>query len=206
MELITGTDRGSFKRSCSKLDDGAGPETAREAPGGDAASDLSDNVPAVNEDEIDGELHPEGMHRLAGHDPKAFALCEGLLTEEATCAGRSAIGYFDTCHEALCPQVANLPPRSRVSSPGLRIARQIKFPEPARDIHGRWRYRPYGARLKEASICRIQQCGLSFRKSHTPNRWTPRAAIPRMPTAARMQPQSRIPDRLCSRWMSCRLR
>ena len=136
MELITGTDRGSFKCSCGKLDDGACPETAREAPGGHAASDFYDNVPAVNEDEIDGELHPDGMHRLAGHDPKAFALCEGSLTEQATCAGRSAIGYFDTCHEALCPQVANLPPRGRVSSPSPKIARRIRFPEPARDIHG----------------------------------------------------------------------
>ena len=69
LECVARMDRRARERSCGEFEDGAGSETTRQTPGGDAASDLSDNVPAVDEDEIDGEAHSEGMYRLAGHDP-----------------------------------------------------------------------------------------------------------------------------------------
>lgn len=161
-------DWDSFKCACGELDDRAGPQTAGEAPRRHAASDFSDYVPAVDEDEIDGKLHSECMYSLTGYDPQAFTFWEGLSAEQAPCAGTPAIGYFHTCDESLCPQIANLPPWGRVSSLVPSIARQVRFPEPARDIHSQWRYEPCATRrktiLRDAGILAVWPF---FKKSHT---------------------------------------
>lgn len=143
------------------------------------------------------------MYSLTGYDPQAFTFWEGLPAEQAACAGRPAIGYFHTCDESLCPQIANLAPWGRVSSLFPSIARQVRFPEPARDIHSQWRYEPCAARLKtilrDAGILAVWPL---FKKSHTGDRSAP-TSMPKTSTAARVQLQPQIPDWLCSPWVSC---
>jgi hypothetical protein len=78
------------------------------------------------------------MYRFAGHDPQAFAFAEGLSAEQASGAGRSAIGYFHArCHDALRSQVANLSLDARSTLLCLGAAFQAVLPEPERDIHKR---------------------------------------------------------------------
>jgi hypothetical protein len=59
-----------------------------------------------------------------------------LSAEQASRAGRSAIGYFHaTRHNGLRSEVANLSLVARTSLPSRAIAFRAKLPEPERDIH-----------------------------------------------------------------------
>ena len=60
-----------------------GGEACGETPGGYLAPHFFDSLPAVNVDEVDGELHPEGVDRFAGHDPKASAWRQALAPEKS---------------------------------------------------------------------------------------------------------------------------
>ena len=57
-----------------QFDDGMGGEAGGESPGPDVAANLSDDVFAVDVDEVDGELHEECVDGLARYDPEAPAL------------------------------------------------------------------------------------------------------------------------------------
>jgi hypothetical protein len=116
-------NRRSFETSCCELEHGAGPEAAIQAPWRHTASHFSDNIPAIEEDEIDSKAHPEGMHCLAGHDPQTFAFAQGLPAEQASRAGRPAVGHIHPAQSALCSKIANLTPDARIASLILVIAR-----------------------------------------------------------------------------------
>jgi hypothetical protein len=70
-------------------------EASGETPGRDIASQLFDSLPAVNVNEVDGELHPEGVDRFAGHDPKASAWRQALAPEEALASFGTRVGLLE---------------------------------------------------------------------------------------------------------------
>jgi hypothetical protein len=138
MECVAGADRCFFQRSCREFEDGAGPKATRQAPWWHAASHFSDYIPAIEKDEIDSKAHPEGMHRLARHDPQALAFTQGAPAEQAPRAGRPAVGYIHPAESAFCSEIANLTADARIGSPRHAIACYAKLPEPERDVHSEW--------------------------------------------------------------------
>ena len=127
--------RSSVPAARAGLEDGASPEAAREAPWGHTASHFSDYIPAIEEDEIDGKLHAEGMHCLTRHDPQTFSFSQRLPAEQAACAGRSAIRNFDVSDNALRPPIANLAPQGRICLPRFGTALPARPPQTVRNIH-----------------------------------------------------------------------
>jgi hypothetical protein len=125
-------DRHALESTRSEFKDGARPETACQAPGGHTASHLSHNIPAIEEDKIDGEPHPEGVYSLARHDPQAFAVAQGLPAEQTSAAGCSVIGYFHAMrNHGLRSQVVNLEHAQGVTTRLYAIGFQADF----RGIH-----------------------------------------------------------------------
>lgn len=116
MEGIAWANLCLLERSCRKLKDGACAKAARHAPWWNAASHFSDNIPAIEEDEIDSKFHAEGMHRLARHNPQAFAFAQPASSEQASRAGRPAVSYFYASQSAVCPKIAHLTPDTRIAS------------------------------------------------------------------------------------------
>ena len=47
----------------------------------------------IDEDQIDGELHEEGVNRKARNDPQTFAGIEALMLQEADVAFVTGIGH-----------------------------------------------------------------------------------------------------------------
>jgi hypothetical protein len=110
-------DQFLFECSCCELKHGVCAETTRQTPGRHTAPHLPDHVPAIDKDEIDGEAHPEGVHRFARYDPEAFAFAQRLPAQQTSRASRSAISYLHAaCHNALRSKVANLAPGTRIVS------------------------------------------------------------------------------------------
>ena len=58
--------------------------------------DLFDPVLAVEIDQVNGKLHEERVHRLAGNNPKAFPLCQSLASQQALVSLLAGIGRLDT--------------------------------------------------------------------------------------------------------------
>lgn len=77
-----------------KLNNGMGTERAGDASGADGLTDLDDAVFAIEIDEIDGELHGEGVDGFAGDDPEALAGAQAGAAEQAFAAARGGAGKF----------------------------------------------------------------------------------------------------------------
>ena len=103
MELVAWDDCSPFECSRRQFENGATPKTARQTPRGYTAPYFSDNIPAIQEDEIDGKPHTEGMHSLAGHYPQALAFSQGMPTKQAASAGRSTIRHFHASQDRVRP-------------------------------------------------------------------------------------------------------
>jgi hypothetical protein len=58
-------------------------ETGRQAPRAHVGAQFPDAVVAIQKDEVDGELHEEGVYRLTGNDPQAFSASESLAAKQA---------------------------------------------------------------------------------------------------------------------------
>jgi D-arabinose 5-phosphate isomerase GutQ len=46
----------------------------------------------VHVNQIDGELHEEAVHRLAGHNPQAFALAQAFVLQKTGAALLAGVG------------------------------------------------------------------------------------------------------------------
>jgi hypothetical protein len=51
---------------------------------------------AVHIDNVNGELHAKGMHRLARNDPEAFTLGQSRAPKQAPAAARCITGNINT--------------------------------------------------------------------------------------------------------------
>ncbi len=84
-------------------------ETSREPPRRNAASQFPDAKAAVEIDKVDGELHPERVHCLAGYDPQPRSRLEALAPQKALAAPGAAVGNFNSGGEyGLTGEVSDL--------------------------------------------------------------------------------------------------
>ena len=91
IQLVSGGRPSPADRAAGKLHDGVRGETRRYAPRRDIGPDFLDAPISIQVDEIDGELHAEGMDSFAWNDPKAFAAVQVLMIEKTPASARSSI-------------------------------------------------------------------------------------------------------------------
>jgi hypothetical protein len=84
-----------FNYASGELEDRVGAEAAGDAAGADSSADLYYAVLPVQIDEVERELHGEGVDSLAGYDPEAFAGAEAGAAKEALVAAGGGVGHLD---------------------------------------------------------------------------------------------------------------
>jgi hypothetical protein len=84
------------QRPGRQLDYRIRPKSSGEAPWRDRVLTLDDPAVAAHEDDIDRELHEEGMDGVAGGNQHRIALFEGRAAKKAFPAGRRVKGPDDT--------------------------------------------------------------------------------------------------------------
>jgi len=80
--------------SRDKLEHRVREETGRQAPRRHFAAQLPDSILAVQIDEVDRELHEEGVHGFTGEDPQTLTGREPRAPQQALTAPGAAVGDF----------------------------------------------------------------------------------------------------------------
>ena len=147
LQRVAALRLGSADRSRGEFKNGVRGKADRKPPGRNAFAYLADSVVAIDVNEIDGELHEEGMNGLAGDDPEASAGFEAHSAEKAPVALRPAVCDFERSRERCAAGAIQdlhwvfLGERSRMDARASRIRR------PASDLLRRCGSRRVGAEL-----------------------------------------------------------
>lgn len=93
-ELVSPSGLRPADRARGKLEHRVRGETGRQPPRRHIAPDLFHSYVAVQVNEIDGELHAEGVYSFAGEDPQTFSGPKPLTAQQTLSALRAVIRHF----------------------------------------------------------------------------------------------------------------
>ena len=91
-------------------------------------ADLPDSVPAIQIDQVNGELHEEGVYGFTGEDPQAFSGSQPRAPQQALATPGTAVGHFQAGGKhSMAGEICDLQAGLR----GWRAALSETIPRPA---------------------------------------------------------------------------
>jgi hypothetical protein len=106
-EFVAG-DRAGFGQSAGgKFQDGMGQQAEGDPATDHVGADFQDFLFLIQEYDVDGKFHAEGMNALGGCDPEAFAGIEFGVLQQAGAAFGAGVGDIGAIGQYASPGIGN---------------------------------------------------------------------------------------------------